>query len=968
MFGRSGTRLALAALLGSVAIFALGSRAAAGEAFAPTKVRSALELLPRSFVPNRGQWDERAAFAAQGFYGTTWVTREGELKHVLLAQGDCVDRTLRENTSQQKQTPCAGRAWVLSERFVGGTVKAIQGSGKLEGDVNFFLGNDPARYRSGVPTYRYVELGEVYPGIAVRLSANQKTVEKIFALQPGADPGKIWVALSGVKVLRVNGSGELVVTTGYGEVVFSKPVAWQEKNGQRQVVEVAYRLDPKESKYGFRVGAFDPARPLWIDPILQSTYLGGSDWDVPFALAIHPISGDIYAAGASNSTDFPNTVGGVQGSSAGAGDVFVARLNASLTVNLQSTYLGGSGYDAARSLAIHPTSGEVYVAGSTSSTNFPNTAGGAQATHGGGLYDVFVARLDGGLTSNLQSTYLGGSGDEYGPSLAIVPGSGEVLVAGVTSSLDLPNTAGAVQPSFGGGAADGFLTRLSGDLASNLKSTYLGGANDDRIFALAIHPVSGQVVVGGETNSPNFPNSAGGFQATLNGPMDAFAARLDANLSSGLQSTYLGGSDEDRAWSLSVHPASGEVYVAGVTLSSDFPNTPGGAQATYAGFDDGFVARLNASLTANLQSTYLGGSAWDGVISVAFHPASGDVYVAGATESYDFPNTVGGAQVSYAGGRDVFVTRLTASLGTNLQSTYLGGWGHDSPWKVAIHPVSGEVYVAGYTYSPDFPKVLGGAQPAYGGGNWDGFVSRLTADLVGVPDMVANGGSLPPTLAPGGSVSVSFSCTNAGPLAVVNATCGLVASAGTISALTCTPPLPVPSLLPGETVSCTCTYTAPGNPGGTDTAETDVTFTFSTGADNDGDATNNTNIIGPIDLVDAINDAVTLPPNIGGTFNVGANDQLGTGPVAGGSFTSVAGTTCSGVSVNQTSGVVTFNAPPSGSCTVNYQVCVGPACDTAQLVVTAQELEPIPTLDDWGLFALVVLLAGAGLVVLRRVA
>lgn len=154
-------------------------------------------------------------------------------------------------------------------------------------------------------------------------------------------------------------------------------MAWQEKNGQRQVVEVAYRLDPKESKYGFRVGAFDPARPLWIDPILQSTYLGGSDWDVPFALAIHPISGDIYAAGASNSTDFPNTVGGVQGSSAGAGDVFVARLNASLTVNLQSTYLGGSGYDAARSLAIHPTSGEVYVAGSTSSTNFPNTAGGS---------------------------------------------------------------------------------------------------------------------------------------------------------------------------------------------------------------------------------------------------------------------------------------------------------------------------------------------------------------------------------------------------------------------------------------------------------------------------------------------------------------------------------------------------------------------------------------------------------------
>jgi hypothetical protein len=221
-------------------------------------------------------------------------------------------------------------------------------------------------------------------------------------------------------------------------------------------------------------------------------------------------------------------------------------------------------------------------------------------------------------------------------------------------------------------------------------------------------------------------------------------ARLSADLTSNLQSTYLGGSLEDGADALAI-AGSGEVYVAGVTASTNFPNTFGGAQASYGGGNsDAFVARLNATLTSNPQSTYLGGFHDDVPTALAVHPATGEVYVAGITDSTDFPHTAGGAQASYGGGlHDAFVARLSADLTSNPRSTYLGGFGGDLAYALAVHPATGEVYVAGITDSTDFPHTAGGAQASYGGGNSDAFVARLAADLAS-PE---GGCQVPPGLA-----------------------------------------------------------------------------------------------------------------------------------------------------------------------------------------------------------------------------
>jgi cell division protein FtsI/penicillin-binding protein 2 len=213
-------------------------------------------------------------------------------------------------------------------------------------------------------------------------------------------------------------------------------------------------------------------------------------------------------------------------------------------------------------------------------------------------------------------------------------------------------------------------------------------------------------------------------------------ARLNKDLTQILQSTYLGGSGADGATTLAIHPKTGEVYVAGYTNSTDFPNTTGGAQKDYEGKNDAFVARLNPDLTQNLQSTYLGGSDDDKAVALAIHPKTGEVYVAGGTDSTDFPNTTGGAQATCNKcfskdslfSSDAFVARLNSNLTQILQSTYLGGSGTDQAKALAIHPKTGEVYVAGYTLSADFPNTTGGAQKDYGGYG-DAFVARLSADL-----------------------------------------------------------------------------------------------------------------------------------------------------------------------------------------------------------------------------------------------
>ena len=704
------------------------------------------------FIANAGQTDPAVAYYAPTFAGTVFVTRDGQIVYSLPGKS-----AGNEKEPQGHPRAAASAGWSLTESPVGATGESRRArpvaQNRAQTQVSYFLGNDPSAWRSGIATYEGVSLGQVWPGVSLSLRAHGKNVEKLFTVEPGAEASRIRMRVSGARSLRTDEAGGLTASTGPGDVRLTRPAAYQEQGGARRAVAVAY--EARGDIYGFRLGSYDPALPVVIDPLLQATYLGGSGDDFAFALAIHPTSGDVYVAGYTTSTDFPGTTGGAQAANGGGYDAFVARLNASLTTLIQATYLGGSGEEIGYALAIHPTSGDVYVVGETHSTDFPGTTGGAQAAFGGGLNDAFVARLNSSLTTLIQATYLGGSDSEGASALAIDPTSGDVYVFGSTNSTGFPGTTGGAQAAYGGGILDAFVARLNSSLTMLSQATYLGGSGDDEAswsgWPLVIHPTSGDVYVTGPTTSTNFPGTAGGAQAVNgNGAHDGFVARLNSTLTTLNQATYLGGSGDDICYALAIHPTSGDVYVIGQTSSTDFPGTTGGAQAAFGGGSyDAFVARLNASLTTVIQATYLGGSGYDHGYALAIHPTLGDVYVAGSTTSTNFPGTTGGAQAAFGGGSyDALVARLNASLTTLTQATYLGGSGNEQAFALAIHPTLGDVYVAGYTTSTDFPGTTGGAQAANGGG-YDAFVARLSPNLASAPEPTPTPTATPtPTVTP----------------------------------------------------------------------------------------------------------------------------------------------------------------------------------------------------------------------------
>ncbi len=696
------------------------------------QLRQRMSALEIPFEANIGQQNKQVAFTARALGGTLFVTRAGELVYSFPGRVPGQTMTGRD---PHKGLSARGPGWALSESFTGAHI-VPRGNAASVTRVNRFIGSDPKNWRSSIPTFGRIALGEAWPGIAVALAAHGDSVEKLFTLAPGANAARIVIGVRGAMRLALDGSGALIAQTGDGPVSFSAPRAWQDIAGKRRPVRVAYTLSG--NSYGFHVSGYDAAYPVEIDPILQSTYLGDNNNDVGYSVAVDA-AGYVLVAGNTYSTTFPGTAGGAQTTSHSWTNPynyegFIAKLNNALTVLVQATYLGGSGDEYPYRIALDG-SGNVFVTGSTTSTDFPTTSGVAQAGFGGGNEDAFVAKLNGGLTTLLRSTYIGGGADDEGHGLAL-SANGDVFVAGSTTGA-FPHVAGGAQSVFGGGTAgnaDAFAAKLNNNLTTIVQATYLGGAGHDYANAIALD-ASGNVFISGGT--AGLPAVTGGAQAAYGGGYgDAFVAKFNNGLTTLIKATYLGGSGFDYATSLALD-AAGNVFAAGATGSTNFPDTIGGAQALPGGgAEDGFIAKLNNGLTVSLQATYLGGSGNDYVHGMALDPI-GNVFVVGETSASNFPGTTGGAQPALSGGSDAFISRLNNGLTALAQSTYLGGSGYDFGMAIALD-ASNELVVAGYTTSTNFPALTpastipgtaNGARPIYAWGNYDAFASKLTHGL-----------------------------------------------------------------------------------------------------------------------------------------------------------------------------------------------------------------------------------------------
>jgi hypothetical protein len=743
-------------------------------------------------------------------------------------------------------------------RLIGANANAtVTGADELPGRSNYFIGNDPKKWRTNVANYAKVKYQNVYPGVDLVYYGNQRQLEYDFVVAPGADPSTIALDVGavpddigtgrepptvaaglprhlshengGVKPplrgrahrdapLQIAADGDLVVKTDAGEVRFHKPLVYQPAiysgqrttdNGLRTPVE-GYFVLQADNQVGFNVASYDHTRPLVIDPVLSySTYLGGSGLDYGTSIAVDS-SGSAYVTGVTYSTDFP-TVNPLQSANtAGSkGTAFVTKLNPAGTAIVYSTYLGGSGNpaygDRGQGIAVD-SSGNAYVTGVAFSPDFP-TVNAFQASSGGGAEDAFVAKLNATGSTLIYSTYLGGSSFDIGYGIA-VDSSDSPYVTGATFSTDFP-TANPVQPTNPGGYAV-FVTKFNAAGSALVYSTYLGGGDSWGNFGRGIAvDMAGNAYVTGQACSTNFP-TVNAIQPTLASECgsaqsggDAFVAKFNAAGSAIIYSTYLGGNGDDVGLGIAAD-SSGNAYITGYTKSTNFP-TSNPLQANSRGGYDVFVTKLNATGSGLIYSTYLGGARDEAGYGIAID-SSGNSYVAGFSASTDFP-MANPSQAAYGGGvYDTFLAKLNPTGAALVYSSYLGGSDEDRSYGIALDS-AGNAYVTGFSASTDFPTV-NPIQPTNNGGG-DAFVAKISSNTGGSQNFTLSASPGSATVAAGQLASYTVTVTGVGGFgSTVSLGCTGVPQGASCSLL---PSTVTPSGSNPSTAAVTVTTTARSN-------------------------------------------------------------------------------------------------------------------------------------------------------------
>lgn len=592
---------------------------------------------------------------------------------------------------------------------------ALEAADPLPGRVDYFRGSDPARWLTNIPTYSRVRAKGVYPGIDLVYYGNQTRLEYDFVVAPGANPGRIHLRFDGVQTIRRDLEGNLILSTEAGSVTQRKPIVYQQIAGERR--EVAGRFVVNRRDVSFALGPYEKSAPLIIDPVLSyASYLGGSGTDEGHAIVVDS-AGNSYVAGSTNSTN------------RGDYDAFVRKINPTGTAFLYQMSFGGSGDDFANAIAVD-TSGNIFLAGRTASSDFPNSAGAFQTRNAGGS-DAFLLRVNPNTNQMVFSTYFGGSGDDRALALALDP-QGNAYITGATSSTDLQTSNTAFQHSNAGGF-DAFVAKF--DPQGNAQfGTYFGGGADDRGYGIAADS-AGNIFLAGSTDSNNFPLSNAG-QISRAGNTDAFVTKMDPSGSTLLFSTYLGGGDNDIAEAIALD-SGGNIYITGNTASSDFPMVQGSYQTSYqGGAADIFVTKLGPDGRSLAYSTYVGSHGDDFANGIAVD-GSGQAYITGSTNSDQFPVTADAQQKTRAGASDAVVVKLDQQGRTLLYSTILGG-GNDETGRAVAVDGTGNIYVTGITASNNFPATGQSVQARYGGGSTDAFVAKISFPTT-PPTINANG-------------------------------------------------------------------------------------------------------------------------------------------------------------------------------------------------------------------------------------
>lgn len=756
---------------------------------------AAYDHLPLIFERNDGQTDAQVKFLARGRgYGLYLTSNESVL---VLRSGAGAKRT----------------AEVVRMKLAHATANAAPaGADLLPGKSNYFIGQDPAKWRRNIPQFARVRYHNIYPGTDLVYYGNGGELEYDFEVAPGSDPQQIAISFDGVEAIKLDHNGDLALLVRGKELRLKAPHVYQKDGNGNQLVRSAFRV--RGNEIGFTLGSYDRKRALVIDPVLAySTYLGGSkdeSCSVLLGYTIPPASSapvgsiqgtgcpaiavdsalDAYVAGATDSTDFPNPTG-TSPSLVGTANVFIAKFNSQGSNLLFSTYIGGSAVDTTAGVAVD-SGFNVIVAGNTSSPNFPAAGGFQTAPLSGssGTHHVFVSKLDPSGSVLLYSTYLSGNGTDTATGVALDP-AGKGYVTGITTSTNQPTGSTAFPATLGAlfttskyAGGQFFLSVLNFSatgFGSLIYSTYLGGSTLPSGGTPAIGggiavDTSYNAYVTGGTSFTDMP-VLNAYQGSPAGGIDVWVAKINFPQNSVQPPTlsyltYLGGSSDDIGYGVAVDTGQ-NAYITGSTASTDFnfTSTTGitAFQPSNGGGVDAFVAKLGPLCTTDCTITtvpfnyfsYLGGAGTDIGLAITVDTAGGARLTGSTTSPFPVFNN-GGLQSSPGGGLDAFVARIDTTASTSTAqghySAYLGGGGTDIGTSIAVD-LYGSSYVTGETSSgasSPFPTISA-FQGSLNGGT-DAFVSKVSP----LVNLSLTATASPSPVGIGNPVAFTYTITNSG--------------------------------------------------------------------------------------------------------------------------------------------------------------------------------------------------------------
>ncbi len=757
----------LAAWTGRPSVEAQRSFAPSEPAGRVLRVQPDFGKMPVSFIPNRGQLDERVAYYIQGRDKTIYFDAEG-VTFVLIeadkgrtksnpANGNWEERFRTDLPASPTQLTDGGRAassrWTVKLDFLDAdpAVKPV-GSGETGTMISYFHGN-PENWMTGLSACSRIVYANLWPGIDLAYSGTMDELKSEFIVHPGADPSRIRLAYRGASSVLIDNAGRLVVSTPAGSFEDGIPVAYQELSGKRVPVSLAYEIvdsgdgrtahgghDHSEQDavtYGFSIGAYDPTSPLVLDPVIliYCGYIGGPDLDYGYGIAADSTSNAYIAGYTYSSGSFPVIVGPDRTFNGGDVDAYVAKVNASGTALEYCGYIGGSGDDYGYSIAVD-LSGNAYITGYTSSSEgtFPVWMG-PDLTHNG-LLDVFVAKVNAWGTSLEYCGYIGGSGRDYGRGIA-VDDSGNAYITG--SSYSTPDTFPvAVGPQLeSNGDREAFVAKVNASGAALVYCGYIGGTREDSGSGIAVDK-EGNAYIAGYTNSPtnilpSFPVTKGPF-LTHNGGFDAFVAKVNAEGTALVYCGYIGGSGDDCGYGIALDPV-GSAYITGYVSSTEasFPVSAGPDLTFNGSYYDSFVAKVRPEGDALAYCGFIGGSEYDVGTGIAVD-YWGYAYVTGYTSSGEdsFP-VLEGPGLTLKGSFDVFVAKVDRS-GTSLAFCgYLGGSEADLGTAIALDKDgSGNIFLTGNTYSTEFSLSVAVGPDLTHNGSRDGFAAKIYENSITV--------------------------------------------------------------------------------------------------------------------------------------------------------------------------------------------------------------------------------------------